>query len=219
MGLDNRTIVLYRGGMKKINNRTAEAYPPFLCAGEEDLPGRMKINELLAALRDERLDRAGTPAHNLALSGRQEVTDIRRTGPPNPFHVPALCRVVGWMINGEVCAGFPSPAEEELRDVISFDDYLVAHPETSFLLSVKGDSMSGAGIMEKDLVIVERGRQPKNGDIILAEVDGNWTMKYFCKKGKTITLEAANPKYPPIVPQTELRVAGVITALVRKYHK
>jgi len=125
----------------------------------------------------------------------------------------------GPRVNGEVCAGFPSPAEEELRDNISFDEYLVAHPETSFLLSVTGDSMRGAGIMEKDLVIVERGRQPKNGDIVLAEVDGNWTMKYFRKKGKTVTLEAANPRYPPIVPQVELRIAGVITALVRKYHK
>lgn len=120
---------------------------------------------------------------------------------------------------GEVCAGFPSPAEEELRDVISFDEYLVAHPETSFLLSVTGDSMSGAGIMEKDLVIVERGCQPKDGDIVLAEVDGNWTMKYFRKKGKTVRLEAANPKYPSITPQEELRIAGVITAVVRKYHK
>lgn len=125
----------------------------------------------------------------------------------------------GLIVNGEVCAGFPSPAEEELRDNISLDDYLGAHRETSFLLSVTGDSMTGAGILAKDLVIVERGRQPKNGDIILAEVDGNWTMKYFCKKGKNITLEAANPKYPPIVPQTELRIAGVITALVRKYHR
>ena len=120
---------------------------------------------------------------------------------------------------GEVCAGFPSSAEEELRDIISFDEYLVAHPEKSFLLSVSGDSMIGAGIMDKDLVIVERGREPKNGDIILAEVDSNWTMKYFCKKGRTVTLEAANPKYPPIIPQTELRIAGVITAVVRKYHQ
>ena len=79
--------------------------------------------------------------------------------------------------------------------------------------------MIGEGIKEKDLVIVERGREPKNGDIILAEVDGNWTMKYFRKKGKKVTLEAANPKYPPIVPQEELRIAGVITAVVRKYHK
>ncbi len=120
---------------------------------------------------------------------------------------------------GEVCAGFPSPAEEELRDIVSFDEYLVAHPEKSFLLSVTGDSMIGAGIMDKDLVIVERGRELKNGDIILAEVDSNWTIKYFCKKGKTVTLQAANPKYPPIIPQTELRIAGVITAVVRKYNK
>ena len=120
---------------------------------------------------------------------------------------------------GEVCAGFPSPAEEELRDIVSFDEYLVAHPEKSFLLSVTGDSMIGAGIMDKDLVIVERGRELKNGDIILAEVDSNWTMKYFCKRGETVTLEAANPKYPPLIPQSERCIAGVITAVVRKYNK
>ena len=120
---------------------------------------------------------------------------------------------------GEVCAGIPTSAEEELRGIISFDEYLVRHPETSFLLSVTGDSMINAGIMEKDLVIVEKNKEPKNGDIILAEVDGNWTMKYFCRKGKVVTLEAANSKYPPIIPQTDLRIAGVITAVVRKYHK
>ena len=186
--------------------------------GEGEIPGDFKIIELFGALWgrksvSERFNATTeTPAHNL-------VTGAEYTGPKEPFYVPAPCRVVGLMINGEVCAGVPSPAEEELRDVISFDNYLIANRETSFLLSVTGDSMIGAGIMEKDLVIVERGRQPKNGDIILAEVDGNWTMKYFRKKGKIITLEAANPKYPPIVPQTELRVAGVITALARKYHK
>jgi repressor LexA len=126
------------------------------------------------------------------------------------FHLPLV---------GNVAAGFPSPAEEELRDTISFDEYLINHPASSFVLSVTGDSMIGEGIMENDLVIVERGREPKNGDIILAEVDGKWTMKYFRKKGKRVTLEAANPKYPSISPQTELRIAGVITAVVRKYHK
>ena len=120
---------------------------------------------------------------------------------------------------GNVAAGFPSPAEEELRDTISFDEYLINNHASSFILSVTGDSMIDEGIKEKDLVIVERGREPKNGDIILAEVDGNWTMKYFRKKGKKVTLEAANPKYPPISPQEELRIAGVITAVVRKYHK
>jgi len=56
--------------------------------------------------------------------------------------------------------------------------------------------MIDAGIKEKDLIIVEKNKEPQNGDIILAEVDGNWTMKYFCRKGKVVTLEAANPKYP-----------------------
>ena len=120
---------------------------------------------------------------------------------------------------GEVCAGFPSPAEEELRDIISFDEYLIRNPETSFLLSVTGDSMIEAGIREKDLVIVEKNKEPQNGDIILAEVDGNWTMKYFRRRGKMVTLEAANSKYSPIIPQTDLRIAGVITAVVRKYYK
>lgn len=186
---------------------------PYFDGGTGRLPSGVKVIEFLSGWRGKTLDpAAGTPAQNLVARAFDDA-------PKDPFPVPALVRVVGLAINGEVCAGFPSPAEEELRDVISFDEYLVAHPETSFLLSVTGDSMTGAGIMEKDLVIVERGRQPKNGDIILAEVDGNWTMKYFRKKGSRITLEAANPKYPPIVPQEELRIAGVITALVRKYHR
>ena len=120
---------------------------------------------------------------------------------------------------GEVCAGLPSHAEEEMRDIVSFDEYLVRNPEKSFLLSVTGDSMIEAGIREKDMVVVESNREPKNGDIVLAEVDGDWTMKYFFKNGKTVILEAANSKYPTIRPRADLRIAGVITAVVRKYHK
>ena len=120
---------------------------------------------------------------------------------------------------GSVQAGFPSPEEEALRDVISMDEYLITRPESSFLLKVTGDSMIGEGIREGDLAIVEKGREPKNGDIVIAEVDGEWTMKYFIRKGKTIVLEAANPKYPPIKPRSELRLGGVVTAVIRKYHQ
>ncbi|MBW2636701.1 MAG: repressor LexA [Deltaproteobacteria bacterium] len=119
---------------------------------------------------------------------------------------------------GEVRAGFPSPAEEELRDTISLDEYLISRPETSFLLEVSGDSMIGEGIKPGDLVIVEKGREPRNGDVIIAQVDGEWTMKYFRKKRGGIVLESANPEYPPIRPKRELTVGGVITAVVRKYH-
>ena len=120
---------------------------------------------------------------------------------------------------GEVAAGFPSPAEEELRDIMSFDEYLITQPDSSFILKVSGDSMIDEGIKPGDLVIVNRGKEPKNGDVIVAEVDGEWTMKYFKKKGGAVILEAANPRYPPVKPRSELRVAGIVTAVIRKYHQ
>ena len=119
---------------------------------------------------------------------------------------------------GSIQAGFPSPEEEALCDVMPMDEYLITRPESSFLLKVSGDSMTGAGIMDGDLVIVEKGRSPKTGDIVIAEVDGDWTIKYFHRKGKQIILEAANPKYPDITARAELRIGGVVTAVIRKYH-
>jgi repressor LexA len=120
---------------------------------------------------------------------------------------------------GSVQAGFPSPEEEALCDIMSMDEYLITKPDASFLLQVSGDSMIGEGIMEGDLVIVERGRLPKTGDVVIAEIDGEWTMKYFKKQGKQVFLEAANPKYPIIRPKTELKIGGVVTAVIRKYHQ
>lgn len=120
---------------------------------------------------------------------------------------------------GSVQAGFPSPEEEALCDVISMDEYLITKPESSFLLKVSGDSMIDGGILEGDLVIVEKGREPKNGDVVIAEVDGEWTMKYFRKHGKQVVLEAANPKYPLVKPKTELKLGGIVTAVIRKYHQ
>jgi len=120
---------------------------------------------------------------------------------------------------GSIQAGFPSPEEEALYDVIDLDEYLITKPEASFLLQVSGDSMIGEGIMAGDLVVVEKGRAAKNGDVVIAEVDGEWTMKYFRKQGEMIVLEAANPKYPAIRPQNELKLGGIVTAVVRKYHR
>jgi len=118
---------------------------------------------------------------------------------------------------GTVEAGFPSPAEEELADTLSLDELLIQNREATFMLKVSGDSMSGAGILPGDMVLVDKGRVPRSGDIVIAEVDGQWTMKYLRKRGEKVTLLAANPSYAPIRPQSELRIAGVVTAVVRKY--
>jgi SOS regulatory protein LexA len=136
----------------------------------------------------------------------------------NKGHLTFTKFSIGLPMAGSIQAGFPSPEEEALCDVISMDEYLITRPESSFLLRVSGDSMIGEGIMEGDLVIVEKGREPKEGDVVIAEVDGEWTMKYYRKQGKQIILEAANPKYPVIKPKSELKLGGIVSAVVRKYH-
>ncbi len=121
---------------------------------------------------------------------------------------------------GAVQAGFPSPAEEELVDVLSLDEYLVRRPEATYMLTVNGDSMVEAGIHPDDIVLVERGGTPRNGDIVVAQVDGEWTIKYFHKDRKdrkTVRLEPANPRYKPIVPRQSLVLGGIVKAVVRKY--
>lgn len=118
---------------------------------------------------------------------------------------------------GSIKAGFPSPAEEELQDNISFDQYLIKKPESTYLVTVEGDSMIDSGIMPGDLVIVEKGRQAKTGDIVIAEVDNEWTMKYLDKKDGKVRLIPANKNYQPIIPKENLKIGGVVIGVVRKY--
>lgn len=117
---------------------------------------------------------------------------------------------------GSVAAGFPSPAEEALLDTMSLDEYLVGRPEATFMLKVEGDSMIEAGILPGDTVLVERGRMPRNGDIVIACVDGAWTMKFFYRDARGVRLEPANKKYTTIRPSTNLAVEGVVSGVVRK---
>lgn len=124
---------------------------------------------------------------------------------------------LGIPLLGLVEAGFPSAAEEELLDVMNFDEYLVPNKESSYILKVKGDSMIDAGIREGDMVIVERKATYKPGQIVIAMVDGEYTMKYLRKKNDKYFLEPANEKYKPIYPHEQFRVEAVVTAVVRKY--
>ena len=120
-------------------------------------------------------------------------------------------------ILGVVEAGWPSPAEEELLDTMSFDEYLAPNREASYILRVKGDSMIDAGIHPGDMVVVERTNRPRDGEIVIAEVDGEWTMKYFRQQGHQVWLESANAAYPPIKPEQELTVVAVVRSVIRKY--
>lgn len=119
---------------------------------------------------------------------------------------------------GTVQAGWPSPAEEEMVDTISLDEWLIGNKESNFLLKVSGDSMIDAGIHPGDTIIVDKSRPPKQGDIVVAEVDREWTVKFFERRLGQIVLRPANKKYDLVEPREELRLAGVVTAVIRKYH-
>jgi SOS regulatory protein LexA len=136
--------------------------------------------------------------------------DAAGTLVPGPhFHaVPVL---------GTVTAGFPSPAEEELADTMSLDEYLITNKEATYILKVNGESMMGAGILPGDMLLVERGVEPRDGDIVIAQVDREWTIKFFRKRGRAVFLEAAHQDFKPIYPTEELKIAAVVRAVIRKY--
>lgn len=118
---------------------------------------------------------------------------------------------------GLVEAGIPTVAEEETLDTLNLDNYLIKNRDASYLLEVKGDSMIEEGIKEGDYVIVERRNDPKDGDIVIAEVDGGWTMKYLRKKGGKVYLEPANKNYKPIFPEQDMKISAVVKGVIRKY--
>lgn len=118
---------------------------------------------------------------------------------------------------GQIEAGFPSPAEEELADTMSLDEFLIKNKEATYMLKVSGESMKDAGIMSGDMVLVDRSLTATPGDIVIAEIDNKWTIKYLRKEKGIIYLEPANSKFENIYPKEELKIAAVVKAVIRKY--
>lgn len=118
---------------------------------------------------------------------------------------------------GKIKAGFPTDAEEQVIDEVTFDEYLVDRPEESYLLRVSGDSMKDAGIQEGDVIVVDKRTKPKVGDIVVASVDNEFTLKYLQNENGKVCLVAANSKYPKIYPKENLTIEGVVVSSMRKY--
>lgn len=117
---------------------------------------------------------------------------------------------------GLVKAGLPAEGDT-INDTLNIESYLIKKREKSFLLTVDGDSMIDAHIEDGDIVVVERTEQAKVGDIVVAQVDGEFTMKYLRKDGARLWLEPANKKYKPIYPEYELTIVGVVKGVMRTY--
>ncbi len=120
---------------------------------------------------------------------------------------------------GSIKAGYPAPAEEQIVDTLdSFDTYLINKPESTYLLRVSGDSMIESGINSGDIVVIERDRAVQNGDVVVAYVDEEWTLKHYQKENEKVILVPANKNYHIIRPKHSLEIGGVVVSVIRKLH-
>lgn len=122
-----------------------------------------------------------------------------------------------WYYLDTVPAWFPSPWSWESRHKLDLNTYLIERPNSSFLVKVSGDSMIDAGIMDWDMVVVDKSQNANVGDIVIAYIDTWYTIKYLQRdqQGKSI-LSPANPKYTDIIPESELTIFGVVVSCIRK---
>ena len=119
-------------------------------------------------------------------------------------------------IIGKVQAGLPTLAVEVIEDYLNLDSLLFSD-ESTFALRVKGDSMSEAGIMQDDLVLVKKQSIAKEGDTVVALIGDEATVKTLQKRGRLFYLEPANPQYQPILVDDKVMIIGKVISVVRKY--
>jgi repressor LexA len=147
----------------------------------------------------------------LKLGGFIDSTPDRRLAPTRRFFERPLAEA-------PVHAGLPNPVDDAPADALTIDDYLIDRPSLTVLVRVKGDSMSEAGILEGDLVVIEKRSSARRGEIVIAIVDNQFTLKRLdLERGKFI-LRPENKAYPVIRPEGALEIFGVMVGLVRKYN-
>lgn len=115
-----------------------------------------------------------------------------------------------------IAAGFPSPAENDMAAELDLNDLLIKHPIATFFLRVSGSSMIKAGIHHNDILVVDRSLTPVNGKIVIASVNGEFTVKRLFIEKNIVQLVAENDAYPPIniTEDIELQIWGVVTNVI-----
>ena len=118
-----------------------------------------------------------------------------------------------------VRAGFPSPAEDFAVNRLDLTQLLITHPQATFLLRVAGASMREAGIDDGDTLVVDRAIKPRHGHIVVAVVDGEFTVKQLYQRAGRVRLKAANPTFPDIEPKDgqTVEVWGVVSSCIKRF--
>lgn len=122
------------------------------------------------------------------------------------------------MFGHKVRAGFPSPADDYVEAFLDLNEHLIEHKDATFFVQATGDSMTGAGIQEGNLLVVDRALEARHGDIVIAVIDGDLTVKRLEKRRGRIRLMAENPAYDPIefTDGQELTIWGVVTSVIQR---
>jgi len=123
------------------------------------------------------------------------------------------------LLNDSVSAGFPSPADDYTEENIDLNEHLISNPFSTFFLRVKGESMINAGIKDKDLIIVDKSLIAKPGDIVIAMIDGEFTIKRLSIKNNELYLKAENHNYPDFKFKNhiDLQIWGVVIYSIHSY--
>ena len=136
--------------------------------------------------------------------------------PPIPFEKRTSLKLP--LVSASVEAGFPSPADNHLERGIDLNEELIRNPAATFYVRVKGESMRDAGIHPGDILIIDRSVTPADRQIVVAMIDGEFTVKRFRKRNAKITLEAENPAFQPIKigENQELTIWGAVTYIIHQ---
>lgn len=149
------------------------------------------------------------------MSSDQSFSPVQRQSEADTY---PICELSFYLAS--VSAGFPSPADDYLEGFLDLNQFLIRKPAATFYVRVAGNSMSGAGILSGDVLVVDRSIDPSVavGQIVIAILDGELTVKRLEKRQRRLLLVAANPEYPPIAiaDTTDLEIWGVVIGVVRK---
>lgn len=140
---------------------------------------------------------------------------------PTTIMLPAMGKqpIRSPLFSHKVAAGFPSPADDYIEGRLSLDEHLIPNKDSTFFVRAKGNSMVGAGIFDGDLLVVDKSLTPSSGDIVIAIVDGDLTVKRLIERSGKFTLKPENPRFKDIEFKEgqELQVWGVVTSAVKKF--
>ncbi|MDB6096801.1 MAG: response transcriptional repressor, RecA-mediated autopeptidase [Francisellaceae bacterium] len=119
----------------------------------------------------------------------------------------------------QISAGFPSPAEDHMEEGFDLNTYLIQNPAATFFVRVQGDSMINAGIHDGSMLVVDRSLSPRSGKIIIASLNGEFTVKRLLKKGKELYLAPENPKYQitQITKEMDFEIWGVVRSVIHSF--